>query len=126
MRTRIVKKSNSKPKSKHMSAEENQPAEGNQPAETSQPLPEGGTTAKKFQVKVIGVGGAGGNAVEYMARQDFAGVEFTAVNTDAQALAQLTLPERMTLGAKLTRGLGTGGDPDMGRAAAEEDTERLR
>jgi cell division protein FtsZ len=60
-----------------------------------------------------------------MARQDFAGVSFLALNTDAQALAQLGVVERMTLGAKLTRGLGTGGDPQMGRAAAEEDVEKL-
>jgi cell division protein FtsZ len=85
-----------------------------------------GTAGKKFLVKVIGVGGAGGNAVEYMARQDFAGVAFTAINTDAQALAQLSVPDRVTLGDKLTRGLGTGGDPEMGRAAAEEDVEKLR
>jgi cell division protein FtsZ len=121
-----VKKSKPKARAKHMNAEANQPAEGNQSAEANQPLPENGTVAKKFQVKVIGVGGAGGNAVEYMARQDFAGVGFTAVNTDAQALAQLNVPDQMTLGAKLTRGLGTGGDPEMGRAAAEEDVERLR
>jgi cell division protein FtsZ len=93
--------------------------------EENQPLP-GGTEPKKFQVKVIGVGGAGGNAAEYMARQDFAGVAFTAVNTDAQALAQLTLADRVALGAKLTRGLGTGGDPEMGRASAEEDVEKLK
>ncbi len=49
-----------------------------------------------------------------------------AINTDAQALAQLGVASRMTLGAKLTRGLGTGGDPDMGRAAAEEDAEKIR
>ena len=96
-----------------MNPEENQP-------------PAGGTEAKKFVVKVIGVGGAGGNAVEYMARQEFAGVGFTAVNTDAQALAQLTLTDKITLGAKLTRGLGTGGDPEMGRAAADEDVEKLK
>jgi cell division protein FtsZ len=102
-----------KSKAKTMNPEENQPVEA-------------GTEPKKFSVKVIGVGGGGGNAVEYMARQDFAGVAFTAVNTDAQALAQLTVPDRITLGAKLTRGLGTGGDPDRGRAAAEEDMEKLR
>ncbi len=87
---------------------------------------EGGTAGKKFSLKVFGVGGGGGNAIDYMARQDFAGVNFMAINTDAQALAQLGLTERMTLGAKLTRGLGTGGDPEMGRAAAEEDVEKLR
>jgi len=89
---------------------------------------EGEAPGKKFGLKVFGVGGAGGNAVDYMARQDFTGVNFMAVNTDAQALSQLklTAAERMTLGAKLTRGLGTGGDPAMGRAAAEEDVEKLR
>ncbi len=87
---------------------------------------EAGTTGKKFSLKVFGVGGGGGNAIDYMARQDFAGVSFMAINTDAQALAQLGVANRMTLGAKLTRGLGTGGDPDMGRAAAEEDAEKIR
>jgi cell division protein FtsZ len=109
MRPGNVKKAHKK----SMKSEENQPAAG-------------GTEGKKFQVRVIGVGGAGGNAVEYMARQDFAGVAFTAVNTDAQALAQLTLADRVALGAKLTRGLGTGGDPEMGRASAEEDVEKLK
>ncbi len=85
-----------------------------------------GTTGKKFSLKVFGVGGGGGNAIDYMARQEFAGVSFMAVNTDAQALSQLGVAGRMTLGAKLTRGLGTGGDPEMGRAAAEEDTEKIR
>jgi cell division protein FtsZ len=93
--------------------------------ETNEP-PAGGTEAKKFTVKVIGVGGAGGNAVEYMAKQDFAGVGFSAANTDAQALAQLSVPNRLTLGEKLTHGLGTGGDPERGRAAAEEDVDKLR
>lgn len=82
--------------------------------------------AKKFTLKVIGVGGAGGNAADYMARQDFAGISITAVNTDAQALSQLGAAERMPLGAKATRGFGTGGDPEMGRAAAEEDVEKIR
>ncbi len=107
MRAGTVKKS----KENHMNPEETQPSE---------------CGAKKFQVKVIGVGGAGGNAVEYMARQEFAGVVFTAVNTDVQALAQLTLTNKITMGAKLTRGLGAGGDPEMGRAAAEEDMEKMR
>ena len=94
----------------------------------SKPHPESGANGKKFSLKVFGVGGAGGNAVDYMSRQDFAGVSFMAINTDSQALSQLKLreTERMTLGAKLTRGLGTGGDPEMGRAAAEEDVEKLR
>jgi cell division protein FtsZ len=94
-------------------------SEINQPAET-------GATERKFTLKVFGVGGAGGNAIDYMTRQDFAGVNFMAINTDAQALAQLGVIEKLTLGAKLTRGLGTGGDPEMGRAAAEEDIEKIR
>src|SRR5581483_7058949 len=93
--------------------------------ESNEP-PAGGQGAKKFIVKVIGVGGAGGNAVEYMAKQDFLGVGFAAVNTDAQALSQLTMANRLTLGEKSTRGLGTGGDPEVGRAAAEEDVDKIK
>ena len=92
--------------------------------ETNQPTETGLT--KKLTLKVFGVGGAGCNAADYMARQDFGGVSITAINTDAQALAQLTTVEKMALGVKLTRGLGTGGDPEMGRAAAEEDVEKIR
>ena len=92
----------------------------------SSPLTATGPLTRKFSIKVIGVGGAGGNAVEYMLTQDFAGVSFLAANTDVQALAGLSVPDRLTLGANLTRGLGTGGDPEMGRAAAEEDVEKIR
>ena len=81
---------------------------------------------KKFSLKVFGVGGGGGNAVDYMATQDFGDVSFMAINTDAKALGQLKLSQKMALGAKLTRGLGTGGDPEMGKAAAEEDVEKIR
>ncbi|MDB6121912.1 MAG: Cell division protein FtsZ [Pedosphaera sp.] len=88
--------------------------------------PEAAPLGKKFSLKVFGVGGAGGNAIEYMARQAFDGVDFIAINTDAQALANLGVTERLTLGTKLTRGLGTGGDPDLGRASAEEDAEKIR
>jgi cell division protein FtsZ len=88
--------------------------------------PETGPIGKKFSLKVFGVGGAGGNAIDYMARQAFDGVTFIGINTDAQALAQLKVTERLTLGTKLTRGLGTGGDPEMGRKAAEEDAEIIR
>jgi cell division protein FtsZ len=90
------------------------------------PTPDKGALEKKFSLKVLGVGGAGGNAIDYMSRQDFAGVHFVAINTDAQALLNLGVAERLTLGAKLTRGLGAGGDPDLGRAAAEEDVEKIR
>ncbi len=88
--------------------------------------PESSALGRKLTLKVFGVGGAGGNAIDYMARQDFDGVTFTALNTDAQALLNMSVEQRLTLGAKLTRGLGTGGDPDMGRAAAEEDVDKLR
>ena len=77
-------------------------------------------------LKVIGVGGAGGNAVDYMARQDFTGVTFVVANTDSQALAKMNVEHRLTLGSALTRGLGTGGDPDLGRAAAEADIEQIK
>jgi cell division protein FtsZ len=90
------------------------------------PTPENGAAGKKFALKVLGVGGGGGNAVDYMARQDFEGVGFTAINTDAQALLNLGVAAQFTLGARLTRGLGAGGDPDLGRAAAEEDLGQLR
>jgi cell division protein FtsZ len=88
--------------------------------------PETAATDKKFSLKVFGVGGAGGNAVDYMVTGEFGEVSFMAINTDAKALGNLKLPEKMTLGSKLTRGLGTGGDPEMGRAAAEEDLEKIR
>jgi len=84
------------------------------------------TPGKKFSLKVFGVGGAGGNAVDFMASHDFGEVNFMAINTDAKALGQLKLGGKMALGEKLTRGLGTGGDPEMGRAAAEEDLEKIR
>jgi cell division protein FtsZ len=90
------------------------------------PESESSPLAKKFTLKVFGVGGAGGNAVDYMARQDLVGVSFTAINTDAQALARAKVSARVTLGAKLTRGLGAGGDPELGRKAAEEDLETIR
>jgi cell division protein FtsZ len=79
-----------------------------------------------FRIKVLGVGGAGCNAVSHIARTPFEGVEFVALNTDAAALAQSTAPNKIVLGEKLTRGMGAGGDPERGRAAAEEDVLRLK
>jgi cell division protein FtsZ len=93
----------------------------------SDPIPTStGLSDRKFVMKVLGVGGGGGNAVDYMARQDFGSVSITAINTDAQALLHLGAAAQFTLGVKLTRGLGAGGDPDLGRAAAEEDVVKLR
>ncbi|MEE8519150.1 MAG: cell division protein FtsZ [Dehalococcoidia bacterium] len=77
------------------------------------------------QVKVIGVGGGGCNAVNRMYRERVPGVEYIAVNTDAQHLVGLDVPVKIRVGDKLTRGLGVGGDPEIGRAAAEESREEL-
>lgn len=77
------------------------------------------------RIKVIGVGGAGQNAVNRMIDEGINGVEFIASNTDAQALALSKAPTRVRLGDKLTRGLGAGGDPEIGRKAAEESADEL-
>ncbi|MCK4499679.1 cell division protein FtsZ, partial [Candidatus Babeliales bacterium] len=79
------------------------------------------------RLKVIGVGGAGGNAVNFMIEsEDCAGVEFIVANTDAQALANSFADDKIQLGNKITRGLGAGSDPEIGRRAAEEDIENLK
>jgi cell division protein FtsZ len=78
------------------------------------------------RIKVIGVGGAGGNAVNTMIAAGLPGVDFIATNTDAQALRANLAPIKVQLGEKLTRGLGAGGNPDVGRRAAQEDVERLK
>jgi cell division protein FtsZ len=77
------------------------------------------------RIKVIGVGGGGQNAVNRMIEEGIEGVEFIVANTDAQALALSKAPIRVRLGDKLTRGLGAGGDPEIGRKAAEESAEEL-
>lgn len=77
------------------------------------------------RIKVIGVGGAGGNAVNRMIQAKIEGVEFIAANTDIQALRNSMAPVKLQIGAKLTNGLGCGAIPERGRQAALEDTERL-
>jgi cell division protein FtsZ len=77
------------------------------------------------RIKVVGVGGGGSNAVNRMIEEGLAGIEFVAVNTDAQALLLSNAPTRVRIGDKLTRGLGAGGNPDMGQKAAEESAEDL-
>jgi cell division protein FtsZ len=77
------------------------------------------------KIKVIGVGGGGGNAVNRMIAANLRGIEFIAVNTDVQALEKCKAPRRIQLGPSITRGLGAGADPEIGRKAALEDTERL-
>jgi cell division protein FtsZ len=76
-------------------------------------------------IKVIGVGGGGSNAVNRMIRAEMMGVEFIAVNTDAQALLQSDAPHKIRIGDKMTRGLGAGADPQVGQRAAEEDSEKI-
>ncbi|MEN5016789.1 cell division protein FtsZ [Erwinia sp. Eh17-17] len=77
-------------------------------------------------IKVIGVGGGGGNAVEHMVRERIEGVEFFAVNTDAQALRKTAVGQTIQIGNGITKGLGAGANPEVGRNSAEEDREALR
>ena len=83
------------------------------------------TTEGHARIRVVGVGGGGTNAVNRMMRGNLKGVEFIALNTDHQALMQSTAQNRIRIGAKVTRGLGAGGDPQKGREAAEESREEL-
>ena len=82
-------------------------------------------TRPSARIKVIGVGGGGGNAVSRMSRAGFEGVEFIVANTDLQALRLNHAPVKIQLGAKLTNGRGAGADPNVGRKAALEDTDQL-
>src|SRR6202158_4343571 len=77
------------------------------------------------KIKVIGVGGGGSNAVTRMIRAKVEGIEFIAANTDLQALKLSQAPVKLQLGAKLTKGLGAGANPEVGRKAALEDTEKI-
>jgi cell division protein FtsZ len=77
-------------------------------------------------IKVIGVGGGGGNAVKHMIKSSIEGVEFICANTDAQALEKIEARTTLKLGSHVTKGLGAGANPDTGRQAAMEDRERIR
>lgn len=77
------------------------------------------------RIKVVGVGGAGCNAIDRMIDEGLQGVDFVAINTDAQALMLSRAPLRVRIGEKLTKGLGSGGNPEQGRKAAEESAEEL-
>ncbi|BAQ34236.1 cell division protein FtsZ [Dehalococcoides sp. UCH007] len=78
------------------------------------------------RIKVFGCGGGGCNAVTRMVREEIQGVEFIAINTDAQALAITEAPIRLQIGERVTRGLGAGGDHNMGQKAAEESRDEIR
>src|SRR2546423_7167048 len=77
------------------------------------------------RIKVVGVGGGGSNAVNRMVQVGLDGVEFIVANTDLQALAGNSAPSKIQIGGKLTKGLGAGADPNVGREAALEDTDSL-
>lgn len=83
-------------------------------------------TFRKAEIKVVGVGGGGGNAVNRMIECGVAGVEFIALNTDNQVLEASSAVHRIKLGEDLTKGIGAGGNPDVGRDAAEESKDEIR
>jgi len=84
-------------------------------------------SARIAKIKVIGIGGGGGNAISSMVENGVvSGVEFISVNTDAQVLLNSKAPTKLQIGEKLTKGLGVGGNPEMGTQAAEESTEKLK
>src|SRR5271168_3351819 len=83
------------------------------------------TTELRPRITVLGVGGAGGNAVNNMIASKLEGVDFVVANTDAQALAQSKAQRRIQVGARVTEGLGAGAQPDVGRAGAEESLDEI-
>src|SRR4051812_2480127 len=82
--------------------------------------------AKPTSVKIIGVGTAGLNLIEQLVKSDLPGAAFVAVNADANSVASSPAPEKISLNNKTLRGLGTGGDPERGRVAAEENAGKLK
>ena len=84
-----------------------------------------GAAQEIARIKVVGIGGGGGNAVNTMIQAGMPGVEFIAANTDAQALAANLAPVKVQLGGAFTKGLGAGANPSVGRQAASEDVETL-
>ena len=80
-------------------------------------------TENKAKIKVVGVGGGGNNAVDRMINDGLQGADFLIVNTDAQVLRLGTAENKLLIGQKLTRGLGAGGNPEIGAQAAEESEE---
>ena len=82
--------------------------------------------SKSNTIKVIGVGGGGSNAVNHMFQQDIKGVDFVICNTDAQALENSSIPNKIQLGADLTSGLGAGANPEVGEEAAKESIKEMK
>ncbi|MCH8089713.1 MAG: cell division protein FtsZ, partial [Chloroflexi bacterium] len=88
-------------------------------------MPSRSKKVKPARIMILGVGGGGSNAVSRMNKDSMTGVELVCVNTDAQALEMMDVPTRLRIGDKTTEGLGSGGDPNVGRAAAEESQEEI-
>ena len=84
------------------------------------------TVQPKPIIKVVGVGGGGSNAVNYMHSLGIGGVDFVVCNTDAQSLATSQVPNKVQLGPSLTQGLGAGANPEIGRQATEESLDEIR
>ena len=82
--------------------------------------------ASPYKIKVLGVGGAGGNIVDTIVKEGINGIEFVAINTDFQALTISQAPIKIQIGGKFTKGLGSGGDPDTGRKAIEENYDDVK
>jgi len=102
-----------------------QPYQQPQQPNPQPPLPHVPALESFARIKVVGVGGGGSNAVNRMIEEKLSGIEFVAINTDAQALLLSNAPKRVRIGDKLTRGLGAGGNPEKGAKAAEESQEEL-
>ena len=88
-------------------------------------LPSSDAPQSDLNIKIIGVGGAGTNAVDTLELADFGSVQLAAINTDAQALANSSIPEKLMIGRSVTRGLGAGGEVDIGKSAAESDRDAI-
>lgn len=102
--------------------------EEQQPTEVTPTIDDEVSSEESFgpaKIVVVGVGGAGGNAVNRMIAANLGGIEFIAANTDLQALRRCEAPTKLQLGRKITRGLGAGADPEVGRNSALEDTDKL-
>ena len=84
------------------------------------------SVAQEAVIKVIGVGGGGGNAVQHMVTSGISGVDFICANTDAQALGKVTDAKSLQIGCNITKGLGAGATPDVGQQAAMEDRELIQ
>ena len=89
------------------------------------PLANGLLTDRTVAIKLIGVGGAGSNAVDRLKMENLERLQMAVINTDHQALSSSPVQDKILIGMGVTRGLGAGGDPDLGREAAEADREKI-